>query len=96
VHLLDKKNFTLIKMHGRTTIKNTNMLFTFHTGTQLQKTVLRSNKDKQNLRFSQQCCEGFRSFGMLQCAAGRGVSGTEKECCVLGGKKNIFLGCLNQ
>jgi len=69
------------------------MLFTFLTSIPLQKNVLKSNKDKQNFRFSQQCCEGFRSFGMLQCAVGRGISGIEKECSALRGKKKVvFLG----
>jgi len=75
--------------------KDTNMLFTFLTSISLQKTVLKSNKDKQNLRFSQQCWEGSRSLGMLQCAVGRGASGTEKECSVLRGKQNsLFFVCL--
>jgi len=64
----------------------------------LHRTVLKSNKDKQNLRFSQQCCEGFRSFGMLQCAVGQDVTATKKECSVLRGKKKYFFGgdCLDQ
>jgi hypothetical protein len=57
----------------------------------ITENLLKGNKDKQNLRFSQHCCEGFRSFGMLQCAVGQDASGIEKECQnVLRVKKNIF------
>ena len=40
--------------------KGTYRLFTFLTSIPLQRTLLKSKKDKQNLRFSLQCCEGFR------------------------------------